>query len=705
MKMRNVGVRRVVGGVLLLMLVAVGSTQAQWQQAAPYLLPPPLQHVGALRARGAVAWAGTTALYYSNDTGVTWQESMTFPSSSGVMDIAIYDSLEVLVGTQSDGLYLTTDAGQTWINMSPNFSSAQPMYTQVAFDGSDSVLLALSYNSSTLYTSTNRGINWAANQTTNTSSGSLCFAIAADKTIYVESYIGGRGWVTKSTDLGKTWSYGNGNVDGDSNTLSADSCDPNRLYLVNENVVAQSTNLESDLNARIELTTGGSWRAVSVEPLNYYSGAMASTWNVLYLGTVPNGGDGVDRSTDSGLTWQTIGGPTEEFDTRTIAAVNNNTVLVLDANGSVWRTTNSGGEPLSLPERGSSPALVLASQPVQLEQTVCGSNAVQSIPVDIVGCGTSSGMLDSLWITSIVGDAGSSAFQIATGQAGSTLPRKLAAIDSIEVEYLSTNSKDSAELHLRYDLGLGSRDTTIQLTGESASPAQLHREAASAYAGEHASLALGIDLSSTINLDSLWPFITGIQGKYSWDSSVAHNVSFIPPAGWVLQSSVAGGDTASFDIQKLSSAVVTSPLDLGTAIFQPTSTQLATTWVMLPNLIITVGGQKIGVCATYNEDNHWAVTTLGAPSGVTGQAGSTVPPEISIYPNPSDGNIWITSSEDLGETTIAVYDMLGVERSRSIETLEGNTPVLLPLPEANGVYMLVLNSAGGTYNLRVIRHR
>jgi len=159
-----------VGGVLLLMLVAVGSTQAQWQQAAPYLLPPPLQHVGALRARGAVAWAGTTALYYSNDTGVTWQESMTFPSSSGVMDIAIYDSLEVLVGTQSDGLYLTTDAGQTWINMSPNFSSAQPMYTQVAFDGSDSVLLALSYNSSTLYTSTNRGINWAANQTTNTSS-------------------------------------------------------------------------------------------------------------------------------------------------------------------------------------------------------------------------------------------------------------------------------------------------------------------------------------------------------------------------------------------------------------------------------------------------------------------------------------------------------------------------------------------------------
>ena len=692
----------------MLLLLCAGSIQAQWQDAASNLLPPPTQHVGALRARGAVAWAGTTALYYSNDTGATWHESLTFPSYAGIMDIAIYDSLYVLVGTEGDGLYLTTDAGQTWTNMSPDYSSSQLWYTQVAFDGSDSVLLALSYNSSTLYTSTNQGGTWTASQTTfSGSTGSLCFAIAADKTIYVESYTGGTGWVNKSTDMGQTWLSDGGPTDGDSNTLTADSCDAGRLYLVNENVVAQSTNLESDHNARLELTMNGgtTWRAISVEPLDYYSGAMATTWNVLYLGTVSDGANaGTERSTDSGETWQNIGGPSEEFDTRTIAAVNNNTVLVLDPSGSIWRTTNSGGLPVSLPEGGSLRTLVLASQPVGLEQTACGTSALESIPVDIVGCGMPSGRLDSLWVT------GSPAFQIAGGgQGGSTAPRALSAIDSIVIEYSSMNSKDSAELHLRYDLGSGSKDTTIQLLGTSSpllqTPSKLHREAASAYSGAQASLELAIDLNPAINLDSLWPFIAGIHGTYRWDSTVAGYVSYAPPAGWALKSFTAGGDTATFDIQKLSSAIATSPLDLGTAVFQPTINQLATTWVTLPRLGIAVGGQDIGVCVTDNEDNHWAVKDLGAPSGVYDSPAPLMSEEFHVYPNPSDGNVWITSSQDIGEVTIVIYDMLGAERSRWEGKIGGNTPVLLTLPESDGVYTLVVHSTAGMDNLRVVRHR
>ncbi len=717
MNMRNVGIGSVAGATLLLLLIAVSSTQAQWIEAAPNLLPPPAQHMGALRARGAVAWAGTTALYYSNDTGATWQRSMTYPSHAGIMDIAIYDSLHVLVGTQGDGLYLTTDAGQTWINMTPGFSSTPPSYTQVAFDGSDSVLLALDYYSSTLYTSTDQGTTWNANQTTfANSTGSLCFAIAADKTIYVQSYLGGRGWLDKSTNLGQTWSTSSGPVDGDSNTLSADSCDASRLYLVNENVVAQSTNLEGDLNARIDLTTGGSWRTVSVKPLDYYSGAMASTWNVLFLGTVDNGGDGVDRSTDSGLTWQTIGGPTEMFDTRTIAAINNNTVLVLDASGSLWRTRNDGGHPLTLPEHGSRSALVLASQPVKLDRTACDDTARVAIPVDLVGCGIPSGMLDSLWLTGVGAGAGSAAFQIVgAGHAGGKTPRALAAIDSIVVEYTSANRKDSAELHLRYDLGLGSADTTIELIGSSSPllgmPSKLHREAASAYAGAQASLPLAIDLNPAIHLDSLWPFITSIQGTYRWDSTVVSYVSYTPPAGWALQSLAGGGDTARFDIQKLTSAVAGSPLDLGTAIFQPANGQLATTWVTLPTLTISVGGQDIGLCVSENEDSHWAVKSLGAPSGVAPQRAPTTrdAPTLDegfhVYPNPSDGNVWVTSSQELGEVTIAIYDMLGAERGRWEGKIEGNTPVLLRMPNADGIYTIVVHSAAGTYEMRAVRDR
>ncbi|MFI5202414.1 MAG: WD40/YVTN/BNR-like repeat-containing protein, partial [Candidatus Kapaibacterium sp.] len=85
----------------------------------------------------------------------------------------------------------------------------------------------------------------------------------------------------------------------------------------------------------------------------YFNGSLSSTRNVIYAGgapkegSIPTSGIGVDRSIDGGITWKNIGGPLESFDTRTIAAVNDNIVLVLDTGGSVWRTMNSGGDSLA----------------------------------------------------------------------------------------------------------------------------------------------------------------------------------------------------------------------------------------------------------------------------------------------------------------------------------------------------------------------
>ncbi|MFI5202447.1 MAG: T9SS type A sorting domain-containing protein, partial [Candidatus Kapaibacterium sp.] len=106
-----------------------------------------------------------------------------------------------------------------------------------------------------------------------------------------------------------------------------------------------------------------------------------------------------------------------------------------------------------------------------------------------------------------------------------------------------------------------------------------------------------------------------------------------------------------------------------------------------------------------------AVTsTISAPSGCVIPILSQLvhlgmEPVFCVIPNPSDGNISISSSLDLGMVTIVIYDMLGTERSRFEETMTGNTPITLPLPDADGIYTIVLNSAAGTKDLRVVRHR
>ena len=146
-------------------------------------------------------------------------------------------------------------------------------------------------------------------------------------------------------------------------------------------------------------------------------------------------------------------------------------------------------------------------------------------------------------------------------------------------------------------------------------PEQIHREAASAYYGQTDTLPLAVDVNASVNLDSLWPYLTDIQASYTWDSSVASYTTYLVPSGWSLSSLTGLGDSVAFEIRK-SNASVTQPLDLGTALFQPNSQQLATTWVSLPRLTMIVGGQKLSLCVTDNEDNHWAVKTLGILSGV-----------------------------------------------------------------------------------------
>ncbi len=100
-------------------------------------------------------------------------------------------------------------------------------------------------------------------------------------------------------------------------------------------------------------------------------------------------------------------------------------------------------------------------------------------------------------------------------------------------------------------------------------------------------------------------------------------------------------------------------------------------------------------------------STITPPSGCSIQTLSRFMhdgtlPQLSIIPNPTSGNISITSTSDLGEVSVAVYDMLGVKRSVGSLSLGKNSPAKLMLPVGNGVYDVRVSSAEKNWDLRVV---
>jgi hypothetical protein len=229
-------------------------------------------------------------------------------------------------------------------------------------------------------------------------------------------------------------------------------------------------------------------------------------------------------------------------------------------------------------------------------------------------------------------------------------------------------------------------------------PAQLHRESAEAYVGEFDTLALSVNINSEINIDSLWPFIQDIHATYSWDSSVVKYAGYLAPAGWTLNGLANHDNSVDIDLQNSGSTAL-NPMVLGTALFRPASTVLATSWVELPNFVLDIGSQHLSLCVIENEDNHWAVKALGEPSDVAETPTSL--DNISIYPNPASNDVFVENGSG-NNIHIAVYDELG----RSVASAEAlassitsvNIESLIP-----GSYLFVYQVSGRTVVRKIIK--
>ena len=330
------------------------------------------------------------------------------------------------------------------------------------------------------------------------------------------------------------------------------------------------------------------------------------------------------------------------------------------------------------------PAILLPATVQSILSKSCGGSDT-GLRIGVTGCPLVNGELDSVWLT------GSPTMQINDTR---LLPRSLAINDSLGVVYAPTGGgSDTAQLHIRYNVGMGEQDTVMTVIGTVASPllsqpAQMHRESASAYYGGIDSLPLQLDLITPVNFDSLWNLVTDIQGECAFDGSVVSVVQYLPPVPWTLVSFTAHPNAFDFEI-KNNTKRAQNPLGLGTILFSPKSSELATTWVTMSELLLRIGNQTNSLCVVDNEDNHWAVKALGIPQSDV-EPTITVPETngISIYPNPAGDEEVFVQNTNMDATQIVMYVVIG-RQVASGNVLPASTGSIDIASLAQGSYVLV----------------
>jgi hypothetical protein len=616
--------------------------QAQWKKLATFdgyiclakFLDANTGFVGLGVSPGrSVPGPSPIELYKTTDGGKNWMKA-TIPSGYGgdIGDLLMVDSMNgwlamtVYGGSHNKALWRTSDGGLTWNETQLVGSGTAIQITPAAMIVTDI------FNNG--HISTDGGQTFSDGFLSSTNDVNF-----TDPLHGVITDFRGNNWLNTSNG-GLTWR--GLNMSYESWSVYADSGTPN-FYAAPE--LSNNIFRSSDY--------GSTWGSVAQFPF-VFTGHLTGIGQQLLFFQVDTSGsyaggiqyEGFYCSADKGVSWTSIGGPCAFNDTR-FSVLNEEcsgiTLFGFDCKspGTLYQFTFGSGNkgPATLSATGISPLI----------STSCSAMDTM-ISVTFSGC-VSNPTLDLLWLT------GSSAFTITDTR---SLPRLLDTSDSIPLHFASTGGLDTAYLHLRYDLGSGVRDTTIMLTGKpsplASNPERLHREAASAYFGQLDSLRMAVDISTAINLDSLWPYISDIQATFAFDSSVVQFQSYVAPVGWSLKSFSNHGNSIDFGIHNISS-IAANPLDIGMALFSPNSNELATSWVRLPRFVIDVDGKTLSLCVTDNEDSHWAVKTLGVQSDVA-ESPIVSGDEISVYPNPTDREFFVRNT-NAHPALITVYDAIG----------------------------------------------
>ncbi|MDP4200408.1 MAG: T9SS type A sorting domain-containing protein [Bacteroidota bacterium] len=638
----------------------------------------------------SLALTATPGITYSMDTGKTWTDlllptylnpranflflDIAFANKdTGVIALYNADPSAIQVWDWG-GIYRTTDRGKTWSRVDPSNSKA----SRLTYNHSSSVIHFVECIYGSTATSLDGGMGWNSVQVTGSSRNPgvlTALTTAKDGTVYAlgsDSYqdFFGR-WigpplsnVFSSTDRGTTWQRASGQVSLDSWSIDVDSCDPSRLYVVNEDIASRFQGFSS---MYVSPDRGTTWTTAFTLPYPGLAGSFSTAPHALYAATITNG---ILRSTDHGTTWQNIGGPGNPPDSRNICAINDNILFAVDSDGNIWSTSNSGGDSVLAPS-GSVPLTITPDSLFAADTTHC-EPITRSVTVSANGCNTAS--LDSSWLAG----ADAEAFSVGTRN-GVFIP----------VTFHGTRAGDyNAKFILQ--ISNGTFDT-IALEGHAVGTYPLNIITADTKTD-----IIGGDLSVPITVSGLKRPET-IDLVLHYDPILAYNSS-VDPANTTLD--IPGEQwpgRSKLHIAQASSGVVAGYARFN--VFADSGTKPQVTFDSLTVL------SAISPCEYTLPAAVTSTITLPTGCGTTILSQYLQSGQVSVFtirPNPTSGDVELTSSLDIGDASVEIYDMLGVRRGALAVKPTKETPAHLLLPEGAGVYYLRVKSQVGVQSLRVV---
>jgi photosystem II stability/assembly factor-like uncharacterized protein len=271
-----------------LVVLAILSGALGGQPSATYGRRSLVPHLQATQSQAS--------LYRSQDGGTTWNAIGL--GSLGVSALAIdpADPATLYAGTESSGVFKSTDWGKTWMPTSAGLKSLS--INALGINRSAPSMLHAA-TSDGLFKSSDGGARWSA--VGPKLPNPVFRSVIVDPVVSTTHYAADAVWVAKSVDGGETWTYST--VGGDYVTsLAIDPATPSTLYAG----VCHATPRGGGVYKSVD--GGLKWQFVSgsiISPSGRYYDVNSlaidpSGTSVVYAGT---GGGGVYRSVDGGTTW------------------------------------------------------------------------------------------------------------------------------------------------------------------------------------------------------------------------------------------------------------------------------------------------------------------------------------------------------------------------------------------------------------------